>query len=159
MNYASEEMKRKYLPKLATGEWLGAWGLTEANTGSDAMRMKCVAEQDGDYYIINGTKRFITTGKNAGLVIVTAKTDEAGFVSIFDGKTLDGWDGDPVYWRVEAGHLVGEITPKTVVKRNTFLIVYMDRQFLRQGTGPRNAAPPGARPDHKCPVSITPSTA
>ena len=88
-----------------------------------------------------------------------AKTDEAGFVSIFDGKTLDGWDGDPVYWRVEAGHLVGEITPKTVVKRNTFLIVYMDRQFLRQGTGPRNAAPPGARPDHKCPVSITPSTA
>lgn len=44
------------------------------------------------------------------------------FVRIFDGKTLDGWEGDPVYWRVEDGHLVGEITPATVVKRNTFII-------------------------------------
>ncbi|HEX2852836.1 MAG TPA: DUF1080 domain-containing protein [Opitutaceae bacterium] len=47
---------------------------------------------------------------------------ESGFVSIFDGKTLDGWDGDPKYWRVEEGNLVGEITPETVVKRNTFII-------------------------------------
>ena len=47
---------KKILPKLATGEWIGAWGLTEANTGSDAMRMKCVAEKDGDHWIINGTR-------------------------------------------------------------------------------------------------------
>jgi hypothetical protein len=47
---------------------------------------------------------------------------EEGFVSIFDGKTLDGWDGDPTYWRVEDGRLVGEITPETVIKRNTFII-------------------------------------
>lgn len=51
-----------------------------------------------------------------------AKTDDAGFVFIFDGKSLRGWKGDPVYWRVEAGNLVGEITTETVVKRNTFLI-------------------------------------
>ena len=51
-----------------------------------------------------------------------AKQDESGFVRIFDGKTLDGWEGDPVYWRVEDGHLVGEITPETLVKRNTFII-------------------------------------
>ena len=49
-------------------------------------------------------------------------SDELGFVRIFDGKTLDGWEGDPVYWRVEDGHLVGEITPETLVKRNTFII-------------------------------------
>ena len=47
---------------------------------------------------------------------------DAGFVSIFDGQTLAGWDGDPKYWRVEHGCIVGEITPETVVKRNTFLI-------------------------------------
>jgi hypothetical protein len=51
-----------------------------------------------------------------------SKTDDSGFVQIFDGKTLDGWEGDPVYWRVEGGHLVGEITPETIVKRNTFII-------------------------------------
>ena len=49
-------------------------------------------------------------------------TPEAGFVSIFDGKTLAGWDGDPKYWRVENGCLVGEITPETIIKRNTFII-------------------------------------
>ncbi len=49
-------------------------------------------------------------------------TPEAGFVSIFDGKTLTGWDGDPKYWRVENGCLVGEITPETIIKRNTFII-------------------------------------
>ncbi len=48
--------------------------------------------------------------------------DEAGFQPIFDGKTLDGWEGDPTYWRVENGSLVGEITPATVIKSNTFII-------------------------------------
>jgi hypothetical protein len=52
----------------------------------------------------------------------TAPADDAGFVPIFDGKTLAGWDGDPKYWRVEDGCLVGEITPATVIKRNTFVI-------------------------------------
>jgi hypothetical protein len=52
----------------------------------------------------------------------TAPDPEAGFVSIFDGTTLEGWDGDPKYWRVENGALVGEITPETIVKRNTFII-------------------------------------
>src|SRR5947209_497540 len=49
-------------------------------------------------------------------------TSDAGFVSIFDGKTLTGWDGDPKYWRVENGCMVGEITPETLIKRNTFII-------------------------------------
>lgn len=52
----------------------------------------------------------------------TENNNNGGFVSIFDGKTLDNWEGDPVYWRVENGNLVGEITPETLVKRNTFII-------------------------------------
>lgn len=57
-----------------------------------------------------------------GAVAHLARADDLGFVEIFDGKSLDGWEGDPVYWRVEEGAIVGEITPETVVKRNTFLI-------------------------------------
>ena len=74
--FGSEEQKQKYLPKLATGEWIGAWGLTEPNTGSDAMRMKCVAEKDGDYYVLNGTKNWITHGKSGHVAVVIARTGE-----------------------------------------------------------------------------------
>lgn len=76
MMFANEEQKKKYLPKLASGEWLGAWGLTEPNTGSDAMRMKCVAKQDGDYWVINGTKCWITHGISAELAVVIVRTGE-----------------------------------------------------------------------------------
>jgi alkylation response protein AidB-like acyl-CoA dehydrogenase len=74
--FGNEEQKKKYLPKLATGEWIGAWGLTEANTGSDAMRMKCVAKQDGDYWVINGTKNWITHGISGEVAVVLARTGE-----------------------------------------------------------------------------------
>lgn len=76
LQFASEAQKNKYLPKLATGEWIGAWGLTEPNTGSDAGRMKCVAEKKGDYYIINGAKNFITHGKSGQVAVVIARTGE-----------------------------------------------------------------------------------
>src|SRR3989337_2248455 len=62
MAFANEEQKKKYLPKLATAEFIGAWGLTEPNTGSDAGNMKCTATRDGDNWIINGTKNWITHG-------------------------------------------------------------------------------------------------
>jgi len=76
MTFGNEEQKRKYLPKLASAEWIGAWGLTEANTGSDAMRMQCVAKQDGDYYIINGAKNWITHGISGDVAVVLARTGE-----------------------------------------------------------------------------------
>ncbi len=76
LQFGNEEQKRKYLPKLASGEWIGAWGLTEANTGSDAMRMKCVAQQDGDYYVLNGTKNWITHGISGEVAVVLARTGE-----------------------------------------------------------------------------------
>ena len=61
--FGNEEQKQRWLPKLATCEWLGAWGLTEANTGSDAMGMNTTAVLDGDHYIVNGSKNWITHGK------------------------------------------------------------------------------------------------
>jgi alkylation response protein AidB-like acyl-CoA dehydrogenase len=74
--FGNEEQKQKYLPKLASGEWIGAWGLTEPNTGSDAMRMQCVAEKDGDYYVLNGAKNWITHGKSGQVAVVIARTGE-----------------------------------------------------------------------------------
>ncbi len=79
LEFANEEQKRKYLPKLASGEWIGAWGLTEPGTGSDAMRMACVAERDGDYFVINGMKNFITHGISGDVLVLLART----------GKLLD----------------------------------------------------------------------
>ena len=76
MRNGTEDQKQKYLKRLATGEILGAFALTEPNAGSDPLRQSTKAVFDGDGYILNGTKRFTTTGKNAGLIIVTAKTDE-----------------------------------------------------------------------------------
>ena len=78
LNFANEQQKQKWLPKLATGEWLGAWGLTEANTGSDAMRMSTTAVLEGDHYIINGAKNWITHGKSSGVAVVMARTGEKG---------------------------------------------------------------------------------
>lgn len=76
LSFANEEQKHQYLPKLASGEWIGAWGLTEPNTGSDAGRMKCVAEKDGDYYVLNGAKNFITHGISGDVAVVIARTGE-----------------------------------------------------------------------------------
>lgn len=78
LQFANEEQKQKYLPKLATCEWLGAWGLTEPNTGSDAGNMRTVAVKDGDYYILNGAKNFITHGKSGDVAVVIARTGNLG---------------------------------------------------------------------------------
>ena len=78
LQFANEEQKKKYLPKLATAEWIGAWGLTEPNTGSDAGNMKTVAVEDGDHYIINGAKNFITHGNSGDVAVVMTRTGEVG---------------------------------------------------------------------------------
>jgi alkylation response protein AidB-like acyl-CoA dehydrogenase len=76
LQFGNEAQKQKYLPKLATGQWIGAWGLTEPNTGSDAGRMQCVAEKDGDDYVINGTKCWITHGISGDVAVVIVRTGE-----------------------------------------------------------------------------------
>jgi hypothetical protein len=95
-------------------------------------------------YWLTSIRRYVFTGTFLGLAAVAlascigskarsqqiyptpAPNDETGFVSIFNGKTLDGWEGDPKYWRVENGYLVGEVTPETLLKRNTFIIWWHD---------------------------------
>ena len=74
--FGNEEQKKKYLPKLATAEHIGAWGLTEPNTGSDAGNMKCVAVKDGNDWVINGTKCWITHGNSSDVAVVICRTGE-----------------------------------------------------------------------------------
>lgn len=74
--HGSEEQKKKYLPKLASGEFIGAWGLTEPNTGSDAMRMKTTALKDGNVWVINGAKNWITHGLSGDVAVVLVRTGE-----------------------------------------------------------------------------------
>ncbi len=74
--FGNETQKQQYLPKLATAEHLGAWGLTEANTGSDASNMQCTATKDGNDWIINGTKNWITHGITGNIAVVIARTGE-----------------------------------------------------------------------------------
>jgi alkylation response protein AidB-like acyl-CoA dehydrogenase len=72
--FGNEAQKQQYLPLLASGKWIGAWGLTEPNTGSDAMRMQCTATRDGDHWVLNGTKSWITHGKSGHVAVVIART-------------------------------------------------------------------------------------
>lgn len=76
INYGTEELRQKYLPKLATTEMIGAYALTEPDAGSDAANQRTTAVRDGDHYVLNGSKIFITTGKEAGLFIVFARTSK-----------------------------------------------------------------------------------
>lgn len=78
MMFGNEEQKQKYLPKLASAEYIGAWGLTESTTGSDASRMLCTAAKDGDHWVLNGTKNFITHGASGDVAVVIARIGEKG---------------------------------------------------------------------------------
>jgi alkylation response protein AidB-like acyl-CoA dehydrogenase len=76
LKFANEEQRKKYLPRLATAEWIGAWGLTEPNTGSDAGNMRCTAVRDGNDWLLNGTKNWITHGKTGDVEVVICRTGE-----------------------------------------------------------------------------------
>lgn len=75
--FGTEEQKKKYLPKLTKGEWLGCWALTEPGTGSDAAAQKTTARLDGDHWVLNGTKQFITNATHADVAIIMAMTDQS----------------------------------------------------------------------------------
>jgi len=74
--HGSEQQKQKYLPKLISGEYIGAWGLTEPNTGSDALRMKTTAKKEGDYWVLNGAKTWITHGVSGDVAVILVRTGE-----------------------------------------------------------------------------------
>lgn len=78
LQFGNSEQKKSYLPKLASGKWIGAWGLTEPNTGSDAVNMRTTAIRHDDHYVLNGTKNFITHGKSGDVSVVIARTGEPG---------------------------------------------------------------------------------
>lgn len=77
MEHGTEEQKRKYLPKLASGEWIGAFGLTEPNAGTDASAQQTTAVKEGDHYVLNGNKIFITNASAANVFIIMAMTDKS----------------------------------------------------------------------------------
>src|SRR5690606_13509159 len=78
LSFANEEQKQRYLPKLSTAEWIGAWGLTETGSGSDAGGLATTAVREGDYYILNGSKTFITHAISGDVAVVMARTGEKG---------------------------------------------------------------------------------
>lgn len=78
LSFANESQKQQYLPKLATGEWIGAWGLTETGSGSDAGGLATVAKKEGDFYILNGSKNFITHAISSQVSVIIARTGEKG---------------------------------------------------------------------------------
>ena len=78
LQFGNEEQKQRWLPKLASGEWIGAWGLTEHNTGSDAGGMNATAVRDGNDWIVNGTKNFITHGSSGDIAVIIVRTGQKG---------------------------------------------------------------------------------
>ncbi|MAU27348.1 MAG: acyl-CoA dehydrogenase [Muricauda sp.] len=78
LSFGNDQQKQRWIPKLATAEWIGAWGLTEHNTGSDAGGMNTTAVKDGDHWVLNGAKNFITHGKSGDIAVVIARTGDKG---------------------------------------------------------------------------------
>jgi len=97
MKFGNDEQKQRWLPKLATAEWIGAWGLTEANTGSDALRMKCVAKKEGNEWVLNGAKNWITHGISGDIAVVLARTgdllDSHGITAFVVERGTPGFSG------------------------------------------------------------------
>jgi len=95
MAFGDEEQKRRWLPRLASGEWIGAWGLTEPNTGSDAMRMLTTAVDKGDHWLLNGAKCWITHGNSAEIAVVMVRTgellDSHGISALVVERGTEGW--------------------------------------------------------------------
>ncbi|HCE85851.1 MAG TPA: acyl-CoA dehydrogenase [Bacteroidetes bacterium] len=98
--FGNEAQKKKYLPKLATGEYIGAWGLTEPNTGSDAMRMQCTAEDKGDHFLVNGMKTWITHGLSGDVTVVLIRTgellDSNGITAFIVEKGMKGFTANKI---------------------------------------------------------------
>jgi alkylation response protein AidB-like acyl-CoA dehydrogenase len=93
--HGNEAQKKKFLPKLASGEFIGAWGLTEANTGSDAMRMQTTAVKDGNDWVINGAKNWITHGLSGDIAVILVRTgellDSNGITAFIIEKDMPGF--------------------------------------------------------------------
>ena len=133
LKYGTEDQKARFLPRLASGEWIGGFALTEPQAGSDASSLKTRARRDGDHYVIDGAKQFITSGKNGKVVIVFAVTDpDAGKkgISAFIVPT-----DTPGYEVVSVEHKLGQHASDTCALAFTNMRVPAENRLGDEGQG------------------------
>ncbi|TMV03884.1 acyl-CoA dehydrogenase family protein [Brucella haematophila] len=133
LRFGTEDQKRRFLPKMASGEWIGGFALTEPQAGSDASALKTRARLDGDHYVIDGSKQFITSGKNGGVVIVFAVTDPAAGkkgISAFIVPT-----DTPGYEVMTVEHKLGQHSSDTCALAFTNMRVPLENRLGAEGEG------------------------
>lgn len=131
--FGNEEQKKKYLPKLATAEWIGAWGLTETGTGSDSGGMISNAKKDGDHYIINGSKNFITHAITGNVAVVIVRTGEKG-----DSKAMSAFiieKGTPGFKSGKKENKLGMRASETAELIFDNCRVHKDQMMGKEGEG------------------------
>jgi len=133
LKFGTDEQKARFLPKLASGEWIGAFALTEPQAGSDASNLRTRARRDGDHYVIDGAKQFITSGKNGDVVIVFAVTDPAAGkkgISAFIVPTTT-----PGYEVVSVEHKLGQHASDTCALSFTGMRIPVENRLGAEGEG------------------------
>jgi alkylation response protein AidB-like acyl-CoA dehydrogenase len=133
LRFGTEDQKRRFLPKMASGEWIGGFALTEPQAGSDASALKTRARLDGDHYVIDGSKQFITSGKNGSVVIVFAVTDPAAGkkgISAFIVPT-----DTPGYEVMSVEHKLGQHSSDTCALAFTNMRVPVENRLGAEGEG------------------------
>jgi alkylation response protein AidB-like acyl-CoA dehydrogenase len=133
LRFGTEDQKRRFLPKMASGDWIGGFALTEPQAGSDASALKTRARLDGDHYVIDGSKQFITSGKNGSVVIVFAVTDPAAGkkgISAFIVPT-----DTPGYEVMSVEHKLGQHSSDTCALAFTNMRVPVENRLGAEGEG------------------------
>ncbi len=133
LRFGTEEQKQRFLPKMASGEWIGGFALTEPQAGSDASALKTRARRDGDHYVIDGSKQFITSGKNGSVVIVFAITDPSAGkkgISAFIVPT-----DTPGYEVVSVEHKLGQHSSDTCALAFTNMRIPVENRLGEEGQG------------------------
>ena len=131
--FGNDEQKKKYLPKLATAEWIGAWGLTETGTGSDSGGMTTTAKKDGDYFVLNGSKNFITHAISGNVAVVIVRTGEKG-----DSKGMSAFiieKGTPGFKSGKKENKLGMRASETAELIFTDCRVHKDQMLGKEGDG------------------------
>jgi len=133
LRFGTEEQKQRFLPKMASGEWIGGFALTEPQAGSDASALKTRARRDGDHYVIDGSKQFITSGKDGSVVIVFAVTDPSAGkkgISAFIVPT-----DTPGYEVVSVEHKLGQHSSDTCALAFTNMRIPVENRLGEEGQG------------------------
>jgi alkylation response protein AidB-like acyl-CoA dehydrogenase len=131
--FGTAAQKQTYLPKLATAEWIGAWGLTEPNTGSDAGNMRTVAVKDGDYWVLNGAKNFITHGRSGNVAVVIVRTGAVG-----DSRGMTAFvieKGTPGFTSGKKENKLGMRASETAEMIFTDCRIHKDQMLGKEGEG------------------------